>query len=464
MLPERVLIIGLDCGTPQLIFDRFRDQLPNIRQVIDGGVHGELTSVIPAITVPAWACSMASLDPGQLGIYGFRNRKDYSYDGLSITNSSSVKAELAWEMLSRMGKHLIMVAVPPGYPPKPINGVSVSCFLTPTTTQHQFTYPATLGAEIRGLVGDYKVDVENFRTDDKSNILTQITEMTEKRFAVFDHLLSTRPWDLAMMVEIGVDRMHHGFWKYMDPAHPKHEPGNPYQDAILNYYRMVDEKVGRILRHADDKTAVIIMSDHGAKPMVGGICVNEWLQRKGYLALAEQPAAPTPFGRAKVDWTKTAVWGEGGYYARIFMNVQGREPSGVIPPGEYESFRDRLAAELEGIRDEQGNDIGTKVYKPEAIYQQVNNIAPDLIVYFGDLYWRSVGSVGMNTVYTYENDTGPDDANHAQQGIFIAAGPGIPSGQRLEGLSLLDTGPTVLSLFGVAAPAHMRGKVVLPHG
>ncbi len=464
MVAERVLVIGLDCGTPQLIFDRFKHDLPNITQVLNRGVHGTLKSVIPAITVPAWACAMSSMDPGELGIYGFRNRKDYSYEGLGITNSASVKPELAWEIMSRMGKRMIMMAVPPAYPPKPVNGVLVSCFLTPTTTNHQFTYPATLGSEIKQLVGDYKVDVENFRTDDKSNILTQITDMTEKRFKVFDHLLSTRPWDFAMMVEIGVDRMHHGFWKYMDPAHPKHEPGNPLQDAILNYYRMVDDYVGKILRHADEKTAVVIMSDHGAKPMMGGICVNEWLQKKGYLTLAEQPETAIPFSRAKVDWTKTQVWGEGGYYARIFMNVQGREPSGTIPPGEYESFRDRLAAEIEGIRDEQGNDIGTKVYKPEAIYRQVNNIAPDLIVYFGDLYWRSVGSVGMNALYTYENDTGPDDANHAQDGIFIAAGPQIPSGRRLEGLGLMDIGPTLLDQFGIPAAPYMRGKVVLPNG
>src|SRR5438034_7524776 len=134
MLVERVLVIGLDCGTPQLIFDRFRPHLPNISQVIDQGVHGDLASVIPAITVPAWASAMSSLDPGQLGIYGFRNRKDYSYEGLAITNSASVRADLAWEILSRAGKRLIIVAVPPGYPPKPVNGVLVSCFLTPTTT------------------------------------------------------------------------------------------------------------------------------------------------------------------------------------------------------------------------------------------------------------------------------------------------------------------------------------------
>ena len=48
---------------------------------MDRGVHGRLTSVIPPITVPAWSCMMASRTPGDLGVYGFRNRSDHTYDG-----------------------------------------------------------------------------------------------------------------------------------------------------------------------------------------------------------------------------------------------------------------------------------------------------------------------------------------------------------------------------------------------
>jgi predicted AlkP superfamily phosphohydrolase/phosphomutase len=89
----------------------------------------------------------------------------------------------------------------------------------------------------------------------------------------------------------------------------------------------------------------------------------------------------------------------------------------------------------------------------------VRGVPPDLIVYFGDLYWRSVGTVGSGKIRTFENDTGPDGANHAQNGIFLfrPVGDGIPRGQQIEGLRITDIAPTILQLFGLPVPADMEG-------
>jgi predicted AlkP superfamily phosphohydrolase/phosphomutase len=87
----RIAVIGLDCATPQLLFDRMADEVPNIRSLLEGSLHGDLQSITPPITVPAWACAMTGKTPGQLGIYGFRNRKDTSYEGLAIATSLAVK-------------------------------------------------------------------------------------------------------------------------------------------------------------------------------------------------------------------------------------------------------------------------------------------------------------------------------------------------------------------------------------
>lgn len=165
-----------------------------------------------------------------------------------------------------------------------------------------------------------------------------------------------------------------------------------------------------------------------------------------------------------VDWEKTKAWGEGGYYGRIFINVEGREPHGIVSAEDYENVRDELKAQLEAIVDEDGNNINTLVFKPEEVYRECRNIAPDLIVYFGNLFWRSVGSVGYNSIYTYENDTGPDDCNHAENGIFIlkSAFVGATSGSRQIGnvpaKSIYDVAPTVLNEFGIDIPEAMQGK------
>jgi predicted AlkP superfamily phosphohydrolase/phosphomutase len=457
---RKVLVLGLDCATPQLVFDRWLKDLPNIKSLVDRSIYGEMKSCDPPITVPAWASMMSSKNPGRLGIYGFRNRADYSYDKLTMANSTSVKEDRVWDILSRAGKQVALIGVPQTYPPKPVNGHMVTCFLTPDINSN-FTYPAEFRDEVRQVVGEYILDVKDFRTDNKEAILRQIYEMTEKRFKLARHVLKNKPWDYFMMVEMGVDRIHHGFWKYMDATHRKYEVGNPFENAIYDYYRYLDREIGEILSLVDSDTVVFLVSDHGAKKMEGGICINEWFRREGYLKLAQDPASATPISKASVDWRETKAWGEGGYYSRIFMNVKGREPNGVIDPKDYETVRTELIAKLEALTDEKGQAIGTKVYRPEDLYPEVRGIAPDLIAYFGNLYWRSVGSVGLGTIHTFENDTGPDDANHAEHGIFVMADlKKSEEGRKLTGLQLMDVAPTILTVLGLPVPPDMEGKAV----
>lgn len=245
------------------------------------------------------------------------------------------------------------------YPPKPVNGCMVTCFMTPDT-KSQYTYPAGLKAEVEGITNGYILDVDEFRSEKKEYILKKIYDMTEKRFKLTKKYIHSREWDFFMMVEMGPDRIHHAFWKYFDETHPKHPSGSEYKDAILNYYKYLDKEIGETLALLDENTMVLIVSDHGSKKMVGGICINEWLIQNCYMKLVEYPKTTTPFNKLMVDWKNTSVWGEGGYYGRVFLNVQGREPHGVIPKHNYENFRNELIRKLEDLRDENGNNINTK--------------------------------------------------------------------------------------------------------
>src|SRR2546428_12440526 len=99
----RVALIGIDCATPQLIFDRLADEIPNINALMQRGMHGDLASITPPITIPAWACAMTGKTPGQLAIYGMRNRKDSTYEGLSIATSLAVKEAQGWDVIGERG-------------------------------------------------------------------------------------------------------------------------------------------------------------------------------------------------------------------------------------------------------------------------------------------------------------------------------------------------------------------------
>jgi predicted AlkP superfamily phosphohydrolase/phosphomutase len=456
----KLLIIGLDCADPRFVFG-WKDELPNLNKLMEKGAYGPMLSCHPPITVPAWAVMMSGKDPGQLGYYGFRNRKDYSYDGYTIANATAVKCDRVWDILSRAGKKVVLLGVPQTYPPKPVNGCVVSGFLAPST-ESNYTYPAPLKDEIEEVSGGYVLDVENFRTNDKEALLGRIYEKTEKHFKVAKHLIKTKPWDFFMLVEMGVDRIHHGFWSFVDPEHRKFEPGNQFESSIKEYYKYCDREIGELLSLVPEDTVVIVISDHGARKMEGGICFNEWLIREGYLTLKNYPKEQTRIADVEIDWSKTLAWGDGGYYGRLFMNVKGREPEGIIEPGEYEKVRSELIRRIEAIPGPDGEDIGTRAYRPVDIYRETNGVPPDLIVYFGALGWRSVGSVGLGNIHTFENDTGSDEANHDWNGIFIRNEIGCRAGNLergyRDGIRIYDIAPTILDLFGMKLEGETTGQ------
>ncbi len=402
----RLVIIGLDCAEPSLVFERWHDDLPNLARLMQQGSYGTLESCIPAITVPAWSCMMSGRDPGELGIYGFRNRVDRSYKRMGVADGRAIHVPRLWDILSDVGWKVAVIGVPGTYPPRPVNGALVSCFLTPSTSS-TYTYPEELAHQISVWVGDYLLDVPNFRSEDKERILRDIYMMCDQRFGVAHHVLRQYEPDMLMLVEMGVDRIHHALWKQMDPRHPLHVANSPLSEAIHDYYRHVDRRIGELLERC------------------------------------------------------TKAWGSGGYYGRIFMNVRGREPEGTIPVVEYERERTALAERLRAMLGPDGQPSGNRVFTPQQLYHSVRGVAPDLIVYFSDLAWRAVGTVGSGELYTTENDTGPDDANHAQYGMMIAYDPQHPgNGQQLEGAQIYDVLPTLLARYGLKGPAGLRGKIL----
>ncbi|MEO1289642.1 MAG: alkaline phosphatase family protein, partial [Chloroflexota bacterium] len=456
---QKVLLLGLDCASPTLVFEQFKDDLPTLSSLMERGTWGVLESSIPCITVPAWSSMTSSRDAGVLGIYGFRNRADYDYDSLFVADGKAIKHPRLWDIIGEAGHQSLVVNVPQTYPVKPIQGHLVSGFLTPNTNT-QFAYPAIFKNEVLKQISDYPFDVRNFRNVEREQLAQALIDLCNKQYQLLHHALTTKEWDFAMHVNIGVDRVHHAFWRYHDSEHRLHEADSSFSNTIRDYYKLVDEWLGRIITDLDENTSIIVASDHGVKRMDGAIAINEWLWRNGWLALKEEPNGITQFSHELVDWEHTRAWSTGGYYGRIFMNVKGREPQGIIPADEYEHVRDELMRAICDIPDDKGLPLQTSVFKPEEIYQSVNGIAPDLLVYFGDLHWRCVGSIGYGQHFTLENDTGPDDANHAQDGMFILYNPRQDGHGESQPYQLMDIAPTVLSLMNITIPDEMQGRII----
>lgn len=444
---SRVLVIGLDCAPPALVFDRLARHLPNLTALRRRGAFARLRSVAPPITVPAWACMVSGRDPGELGLYGFRNRAPGTYD-LSI-GATTTDAPRIWDVATAAGKTSCVLYVPLTSPPPRVNGVSVSGFLG---TAPPFTHPPELAADLEARFGPHAPDVTGFRTDDLDRLLDELYETTRRRFAVGRALFRERRPDLTMLVEMGTDRLHHAMWRHLDPAHPDHDPADPRVRDARDYYAFVDAEVGAWIDEAGEDTTVLVVSDHGARAMLGAVCVNEWLRREGWLVLREAPSAPSPLTPAMIDWSQTRAWGAAGYYARVFLNVRGREPEGIVEDPAHATAE--LAAALE--RDPL---LRARAHRPADLYRATNGAPPDLLVFFGDLDLRSLGTVG-GEVLVREDDRGPDGCNHDWDGIVIAAGPAIASRGELPKRSIHDVGPTALRALGLTAPPGWLGSAI----
>lgn len=455
--PSRLLLIGLDGVPPALLFDRLRGVMPNMDRLLGRSSRGALRTTDPPISVPAWPVMFTGVDPGSLGLYGFRHRIAGSYTDTYVPGSDAVARPTIWELASRAGRRVAVVGMPLGYPPPPVNGVYVSDFLTPPDATN-VTHPPEWRAELER-DGPYLFDVP-FRSQERDDLFDNLMEMTRRRFEVAERLYRQEAWDVFAVHEIGTDRLHHAFWKYFDPGHPDFEPHHPLGHVLQDYYAMLDAAIGRLIDLADERTHIVVVSDHGSMAMDGLFCINEWLRRRGYLAVRTPPAPGTAVENAEIDWAATHAWGGGGYYARIFFNVVGREPEGVIPPEQLPEWKERLARELRELPAPDGRPLGVEILDPSTLYHEVRGDAPDLIVYFGGLRWRSAGTLGHPSLYLSQNDTGPDDAVHSFDGVFVHADPGSPVERELPPNRILDMAPTLLQLLDEPIPSFMQGRPI----
>ena len=456
---QKVIVLGLDCATPQLIFGTLADAMPFVTNLRTRGVWGKLRSVVPPITVPAWACMTSGQTPGELGIYGFRERKDRHVE-LSLISAEDIHAPRLWDVCEDAGLRTANLFVPPSYPIDPrARGVSFSCFLTPTA-DHPHTFPATLGAECCERFGPYRMDVRATRTGDPESLWEEISAMTDQHFSISRHVLTAYDPELLFFVEIGVDRFQHAFFHHLDPAHPDHDPAHPFVSKCREYFRRIDRHIQEIAEWAGPDAALLIVSDHGARPLEGGVRINQWLIDHGYLVLKHVPDHAAPLRPEWVDWSRTRAWGEGGYHARIFIHDQDAFSDGIVAPSERSALLEAIERGLSEMRDEQGKILGNVVVRPHAFFDPARGRPADLFVFFGDLAYRAIGTVGGTGLFTRGDDRGFDACNHDWNGIFIAAGMGVTARGERADLSLHDVSVSAMKLLGVSPPSGWRGRDV----
>ena len=223
---------------------------------------------------------------------------------------------------------------------------------------------------------------------------------------------------------------------------------------------MMDRAIGSALEAADDNTWVLVVSDHGFCSFRRQFHLNSWLMDNGY-ARARDPRERGRDGFFSVtDWTRTRAYGLG--INSLYLNIRGREPDGIVEPGEdAEALRRELIEKLLALRDpETGEAIVAGVYRPEDIYSgPYVSEAPDLIIGYRPNYrasWKTV--LGAYPYGVVEDNLDPWSGDHCMDPQFIPGTLLSSVPLSVEPPALKDLAPTILTAAGVPVPPECTGR------
>jgi len=419
----KVAFFGIDGVPYSLLADNF-DEFENLANLADEGTAGAIDSIVPPESSACWPSLTTGVNPGETGVYGFQDREVGSYDTY-VPMGRDVQATRVWDRVENADREATVMNVPVTFPPQRDVQRMVSGFLSPGVDKA--AYPDSLREHLEGL--DYRIDVNAKlgHDDDKSEFIEDAHETLDKRFEAFKHYVQQDDWDLFFGVFMTTDRVNHFLFKH-------YEQDGEYREAFLEFYRKVDEYLGRLRELLDDDTTMVVASDHGFTTLEYEVKFNEWLQREGWLSYRDDDHAE--LGDI-ADETRAYSLIPG----RFYVNTEGREPRGSVPESEFEDVRAELKAELEVLEGPDGKTVADRVVtREEAIRGDHADIAPDLIVIPNHGFDLKAGFKGAETVF----DVGPRNGMHSfDNACLFVDDPDA----RIDDVDLYDIGPTILDLM-----------------
>jgi predicted AlkP superfamily phosphohydrolase/phosphomutase len=498
---QRVIVIGLDGGTLDLMQPWMDNgSLPNFDKIRKQGSYGKLRSTTPYYSAPAWVSIVTGSNPGKHGIYDFFRTDCFAQKNL--INSGYRKKPAIWNLLTEASRKSIVVNVPGTYPPEKINGVIITCLLTPSF-ESNFTYPK----EIKNDLTDDKLgkyELEQIAVDDVPKNLTakyapeklsdQINMITTSHATVTINLMERYNWDFTMVVFRGTDDVQHLLWDR--------------KDLILSCYKKADEYIGKIMNKYPD-ALLIVVSDHGFGKADKYFYINNALYNAGYIKTTSDPVHNfntiltvffsktskflfyifpmqkifrTKLGKklimstgigGNIDFSKTIAVYHSICSRGIRINLKEKYKFGIVEKKDYDKIRNEIIDFLGNIRDpETGEKIVKKIYKYEEIYgENAANDPLDIIFDLKEEYGASEliqPRTGIKAIFKnyghnlpFVSKPGFYDwvGDHRPNGIIFMYGKNIQSNNRIEA-SVIDIVPTILSAMDIPISNDIDGRVI----
>jgi predicted AlkP superfamily phosphohydrolase/phosphomutase len=478
-MSNKVLIIGLDGATWDVLNPLLEaGKMPNLAELVAGGVSGILESVIPPATAPAWSTFHTGVYPDKHGVYDFV-RLDRSSLRPILVNSKTLRVPTIWDIVGAAGKHIASIGLPLTYPPKPLNGILISGPLTPSLDV-EFTYPPALKDELLKAVGDYRfvAPTRIFFDHGLPVFLKELIQTEKKRLEAAEHVLRNYEWDVAMVQIQSIDNLQHALWPLLDPS--SSEYSRDKWEEVAEFYQVVDTAIGHLRKLAGPAVELILLSDHGFGPERVKVSLNKWFIQQGWLTVRGDSVAKvhlldfaerldvfnlrhrllsrrtrtnlaTRLQRTAFDYQSSKVVMHG---AVIYILAEGQE---------YLEIQDRVVKELYGIRDpESGQRVVKHVYTLDEFFRgSTTDYVPDLLIEPSDGYGFSGSVLGNPTELFDRKSYGKNIVgNHRPEGVYIFHGGFAEKFRSEQRLHIVDIPAIILELLGIGRPGYFDSRFV----
>ncbi|MFH1680764.1 MAG: alkaline phosphatase family protein [Candidatus Eisenbacteria bacterium] len=505
----RLLLVGLDAAEPSLI-ERWTEEgaLPNLARLRRNGCYGRLATVAPYLTGSPWPTFYTGTSPGAHGHYHVlqwnprRGAMERPFgDWLPLTPF--------WRAFAAAGPRPIVLDMPLAYPPRPFEGIEISGWAAHDVLGPPASHPPEALSLFRGGFGRRVMRTEVYgpqKTIPLLDLPPRLSGATEQLARMGASLMRRETWDLFFVGFGAAHRAGHKLWDETSAAGSV-KPGTReiFRSAFRGVYAALDEAIGVLVEAAGSGTTVLVFSLHGMGPNNSReILFPEMLRRvlhRSRVSAAGPPprsrlvrlrdAVPIELRRAVKSrfplpiqdrltafWRRSsAVWeaaeaftlpaDQHGY---VRINLKGRERDGVVSEESYESLRDAIAEGVRTFRDARsGEPIVADVVRPDRALPAGDRagLLPDLVVIWSETPaagHEAVASDRFGTIPWPTPGRNPDgrSGNHRGEGFLLAAGEGIPRGDRIESGTILDLAPTICARLGAPSPFPMEGKPLRP--
>ncbi|QZY00952.1 alkaline phosphatase family protein [Halobaculum rubrum] len=470
-------VLGFD-GVPWNLIERWVDEgeLPAFARLFESGTTGPLKSTTPASTPLAWPSIATGRRPDGHGSYWFRTiGSDYSH---SVTMSHDIGGPFAWDLLAPAS----VANVPMTYPARPMDGYMVTGMMTPHKREG-FTHPPELAETLAERVPDYRIGLDWESYDgDKREFAAEIDDVVDGRERLLEYLLAETEFRLGFVVFTAPDRLQHLVWD---------------EDVLLEHYRRLDEVLATVRSYVEARDGTLfVVSDHGFGPAERIVSANRALEREGLLSRRTDEGTRGVLGRLGVTKSTVRGWldrvgiddativesvpqglvdmvamqvpgtnavydieyGESLAFVRgagsVYLNRSDRFEDGTVDPDEVPELKSRVRACLESVADPETGERVLEVFDGDELFP-TDDSSPELVVEAEPGYLVQTPLADEVVV-----DAQSTAAGHRPEGIFLATGPDVAAGRRIDGATVFDVLPTLLHALGEPVPTTVDGEVI----